>query len=313
MRIVALLLPVLAALLFSGCEPALQPGPRVEFVGSSRYNTSSRNLTSPGDTVANKVYGHADGSPLTKLRITVTYEPVPEPLVYTDFIDLTKLPNSTFTYLDSTLASVEELVFASVQPTRTTAGLETWRYEFTDQNDRTGVRSLRLRLLRADSAAVFHSYTVTVQAPTDFGRRSFLALREGLVLPGFSLRDNLPENQQLIDLVYLPERGTAAPTFATPPDDTLALPWPLRQRAATLIRSTTLTDTDFGTTSTAAALATAFNNGTPFGPRATSTGPLAEGQVLAFRTAEEKYGLLLVKSIITTGIRSVVVQVRVSK
>ncbi|MBT9392988.1 hypothetical protein KLP40_07425 [Hymenobacter sp. NST-14] len=305
---ILLLLPALASLLLTACQPALEPGPRVEFVGSSRYNTSNRRLTTPGDTVANNVYAKADGSPLTRLRITVDYEPVPEPVIYDPLQDP---PNRTFTYLDLALpaSAREEFAFQSVQPTRTTAGLEVWNYTFTDAEGRTGVRSLRLRLGRADSAAAYHSYTVTVQAPGP-KRRRFLALREGLVLPDFSVID-LPQNQPLIDLVYAPQAGTAAPTFATPADDALGLSWLNPRR--TLIRSTTLTAADFTATSTPAALTTAFTNGSAFLTRPTSTGVLQEGQVIAFQTPEEKYGLLLVQTIVSTGIRSVVVQVRVSK
>ena len=303
-----LLLPALATLLLTACEPALQSGPRVEFVGSSRFNTTDRRLTTPGDTVANKVYGEADGSDLTRLQITVDYEPVPEPIIY----DPIQEPQErTFTYLDMAIpaSAKDEYAFQSVQPTRTTAGLEVWHYKFTDAEGRTGVRSLRLRLGRTDSAAAYHSYTVTIQAPGD-KRRRFLALREGLVLPDFSVID-LPQNQPLIDLVYVPQTGTAAPTFATTTDDALGLKW--TNPRLTLIRSTSLTAANFAAVGTTVALTTAFNNGLTFPTRATSTGVLKEGQVIAFQTPGEKYGLLLVQTIVTTGIRSVVVQVRVSK
>ena len=303
-----LLLSALATLLLTACEPALQSGPQVEFVGSSRFNTTDRRLTTPGDTVANRVYGKADGSALTRLQITVDYEPVPEPIIYDPLKDPEK---RTFTYLDLALPATgkDEYAFQSVQPTRTTAGLEVWRYTFTDAEGRSGVRSLRLRLGRTDSAAAYHSYTVTVQAPGD-KRRRFLALREGLTLPDFSVID-LPQNRPLIDLVYVPQTGTAAPTLATPNDDVLGLKW-LNARG-TLIRNTTLTNTDFAAVGTTSTLTAAFNNGISFAPRPTSTGPLKAGQVIAFQTPDGKYGLLLVQTIVTTGIRSVVVQVRVSK
>ncbi|MFD2784254.1 hypothetical protein [Hymenobacter rubripertinctus] len=303
-----LLLPALAALLLTACEPALQPGPRVEFVGSTRFNTTDRRLTTPGDTVANRVYGEADGSALARLQITVDYEPVPEPIIY----DPIKTPDKrTFTYLDMAIpdAGKEQFAFQSVQPTRTTAGQEVWHYKFTDAEGLTGVRSLRLRLGRTDSAAAYHSYTVTVQAPGD-KRRRFLALREGLTLPDFSVID-LPQNRPLIDLVYVPQTGTAAPTFATATDAVLGLLWP--NARATLIRNTPLTSVEFAAAGTTAALTTAFNNGTSFAPRPTSTGALKEGQVMAFLTPGDKYGLLLVQTIVSTGIRSVVVQVRISK
>ncbi|OWP64647.1 hypothetical protein CDA63_02495 [Hymenobacter amundsenii] len=309
--ILLLALPGLAA----ACQPALEPGPQVDLVASARLSTANRLLTTPGDTVATGMLARADGdSPLKQVRITVEYSPIPEPLdplFYNTYPDLTKAPKTTLVYLDSTVSALSELYFQSVHGIRTTAGVETWSYMATDTEGRTGKSSQRLRLGRTDSAAVFHNYTATLEAPGALGRRRFLALREGFVLPSFSLR-NQPANQQLIDLVFRPERGTAAPTLSTPADDSLGLAskWP--QRLATLIRRTALTKSDFQAAGTAANFTAAYNGGTNFA-RPANTGPLAKDQVVAFLTPEGKYGLLYVEEIITTGTRSIRVQVRVGK
>ncbi len=314
MRFRSILLLALPGLV-AACEPALQPGPRVDLVASTRLSTANRLLTTPGDTVATGMLARADGdSRLKQLRITVEYTPLPEPVdltFYNTYPDLTKAPKTTLVYLDSTVSQLSELYFQSVHGIRTTAGVETWSYTATDDQDRTGKRSQRLRMGRTDSTAVFHSYSVTLQAPGALGRRRFLALREGFALPGFSLR-NQPTNQQLIDLVFRPERGTAAPTLSTPADDSLGLAakWP--KRRATLIRRTALTAANFQAAGTAVNFAAAYNGGTSFA-RPASTGPLTKDQVVAFLTPEGKYGLLYIEEIITTGIRSIRMQVRVGK
>lgn len=315
------LVPALSPLLLlAACEPSLQPGPRVDLVGSSRFTTADRRLTAPGDTVAAKVYAEADDSPLQRLTITAEYVPVPEPVFYDPPYDLDDPPRRTITYLDSLLTGpdAQRVAFQHVLGARTTAGLEVWRYQATDEEGRTGGRGFRLRLGRADSIQAYHSYTVPLQLPAAArvagaaGLRSFLALREGLVFPKFSVY-NRPENQALIDVVYLPQRRTGAPTLATAPDDTLALKWPARR--GTLIRGTSLNANTFAGVATADGFTAAFTQGTAFTPRATSTGPLTKGQVIAFQTPapDSKYGLILVQDVITTGIRTLVLQVRVAK
>jgi hypothetical protein len=296
----------------TACEPALEPGPRVNFVGSTRFNPASRRITTAGDTVAVKVYAEAESNdaPLTHLVIRAEYQPTQllaeYPVNYTE----KDAEKSSLVYLDTLIANAREFAFQSVQPARTTAGKEVWTYTFTDSEGKDGVRSFYLRLGRPDSAATFHSYTVPLQAPGVFGRRSFLALREGLTLPSFSLR-RLPANQQLVDLVYVPGSATVAPSLATTADAALKLPWTGR---GTEIRSTPLTPAALTNYSNTEALANAYNlyQGNSFSTP-TRTGPLVKGQVIAFRTPDNRYGLLAVDNIITTGIPTLVLQVRVSR
>ncbi|WP_460622276.1 hypothetical protein [Hymenobacter tenuis] len=302
------------------CQPSLDSGPRVDFVSSTRFNASNRRLTTPGDTVAVKIFGEAQEStaPLNRLVIKTIYRPRPRPFIYPPLYVERDTATFTLTYLDTTFAKTSEFAFQSTQPARTTAGREEWTYTFTDTDSRAGVRSFFLRLGRNDSAAVFHSYSVPLQAPAgvqDSGRvirRSFLALLEGLALPKFSVRA-IPQNQQLIDVVYVPEVSTGVPTLATTSDSQLNLKW--NNPRATQLRHTSLTAAQFATISTLEAFTAAFTEApaAPFTPRSTSTGPLAEGQVIAFLTPEQKYGLILVRTIRTTGIRTMVLEVRVIK
>ncbi|NVO31596.1 hypothetical protein [Hymenobacter lapidiphilus] len=308
MRFRSILLLVLPGLL-AACEPGLGSGPRVQFVADSRLTATARRLTTPADTVTTRIYARAEGNNLLqRLLITVTYEPKPEPITYS-LLGEEEDPE-TIVYLDSTVSSLKELVFQSTQPTRSTAGAETWRYEVFDAENK-GARSLRLYLPRADSLAVFHSYTVTLDAPRAGvpDTRRFLALREGLALPGFSVR-NLPANQQRIDLIYQFDNTISAPVLSLPTEESLKLTWP--QPRATQIRSTSLDSTAFQNAGTAQLLRSAYDSGTGFA-RSTTTGPLRRGQVLAFLTPEGKPGLLRVQRIGTTNRRQLTVQVRVGK
>ncbi|WP_019946989.1 hypothetical protein [Hymenobacter aerophilus] len=315
-----LALPVLAA----ACEPALEAGPRVQFVGDSRLTTNSRRLTTPADTFTTRLYAKQDDSPLEHLRITVLYTPRLESLNYNDYPP-GGLPKDTLVYLDSTGFSLPELAFQSTQSARTTGGTEDWRYEVLDAQGRTGARSLHLYLFRADSAtASYHSYTTTLTyttvaatkaadgtllSPATTNGRRFLALRGGLALPGYSVRRQ-PLNQQRIDLIYQFDNATSTASLSLPTDKTLKLNWP--QPRATEIRNTTLDSLAFQNASTPELLRAAFNGGSTFA-RPESTGPLRRGQVLAFRTPDDRPGLLRVQRIGTTTAHQLQVQVRVSR
>ncbi|TGD78540.1 hypothetical protein [Hymenobacter wooponensis] len=315
-----LLFPLLGLV---ACETDLNSGPRVDFVASSRFNTGNRRLTVPGDTVATRIYAEAEkGNRLTRMRITAEYQPLPEGIIYPQ-AGYREGDQDSFTliYLDTTFETVtrftEKFAFQSVQPARTTAGKETWRYEATDNNEEVGTRSFTLRLGRADSAFIYHSYRIGLQAPSanNAGRRSFLALRSGLALPKFTVY-KAPQNsdaQQLIDLFYVPS-VTTGPGLATPfykgakLTDTI---WPIKR--LTRIRQTTLTNTAFTALTTPAQFASAFAGGVPFPGDSTYTGSVAKNQVIAFRTPEGKNGAIFVEDILTTAIPTLVLQVRISK
>ncbi|RPD46146.1 hypothetical protein DNI29_14155 [Hymenobacter sediminis] len=310
-RSIALLLPLLSAL--TACETSLSPGPRVDLISSTRFNTADRRLTRPADTVAAKMFAEAKGSPLRRLVISAEYFPVPEPIIYPSNATAPPDTSRRLVYLDSTLASnteINQAALTHVLSSRTTSGLEVWRFEATDAEGRTGVRSFNLRFSRTDSAQQVHSYSIPVQAPGTSGRRSFLALREGLAFPKFSVR-TLAENQALVDLVYVTDSTTGAPTLATVRDAKLKLPWSTRR--GTVIRKTTFNASTYANVTN---YLTSFNQGTPF-DTPTRTGPLAKGQVIAFEiplnATESVYGLILVEEVVITGIRTLVLQVRYQK
>lgn len=312
----AVVLPLLG--LLTACEPESESGPTpyLDLVGTARYLSSNRVLTTPGDTLTTRVYAEAAdslNSPLRRLRITVTYEPGKNPIIYPANL-LSYDPGSArndpeFVYLDSMLTTRrarQALAFQFTFGARTTTGREVWKFEAEDQQQRVASRSYRLTLRNPDSALVYHRYSVRLQAPGTAASRSFLALLPGLTLPGFTMRNN-PAAQQLVDLVYLPT-AAGAPALSTPADTRLKLPSTWTKRA-TLLRL--LTDTaSFAATTTSQGFEDVFSRAQA---PVTSTGALRRNQVVAFRTADLKYGLILIQEIKTTPTPTLNLQVRITK
>lgn len=307
LRSILLLLLPLAA-----CEPSLESGPRVDLISSSRFTTVDQRLTVPADTVTTKVYAaqEDDSAPLTNLRIELNYSPQPTPFIYDALYDPEKPGVTTLVYLDSTFTR-SDFAFTSVHSARTTAGLETWSYTFTDANKKQGSRSIKARLTRVDSLSLYHSYSVVLQAPAtvDNSRRSFLALREGLAMPKFMVRTNA-ENQALVDLIYYPGSASSGPVLATPADPGLTLSSRWVPRRATQLRLTSLNNAAFQALTTPTLITAAFAGASP---TVTRTPPVELNTVVAFQTPENKTGLFRVAAINTTGIPSISLQVIVTK
>ena len=319
LRAVLLLLPLV---ILAACDPALGPGPRIALVGSTRFLSANRLLTTPGDTVTTKLYAStAEQEPLTRVRISVTFTPQKEPLdrnalqasntLYRNY------PKDSvgLVYLDTMLsARAREFVFQSTVGIRTTPGRETWTYEASDSENRTSRTSIVLALKPGndDSALVYHRYTIRLQTPRDFDNRPYLALLSGLTFPRYSARMSQGV-QQLVDLIYLPAANNGV-VLASPADQRIPLDWATGNRRATQLRvPTAVLDLNaFNAADTPPELTAAFDTGTAFtDPLRTSV--LTKGQTIAFRTADQKSGLIYVDSFVLTPVPSVVLQVHVQK
>ena len=329
MRFYSLLLLALGAL--AACNPDPAAGPRIDLVGSSRLLSASRSSTVPADTFTTRVFADVpDGESalLRRLSIRVEYSPSRNPYRYpaTGFTP-DSLPRDArpLTFLDSVLTGKQQqsVAFQFMAGTRTTSGREQWVFEAEDTDGRTRRRSFRLTLRNADSLLTYHRYSLLLPAPTSPGSRSYLALLPGLALPAFSLR-RLPENQALIDLVYLP-LPNGARALAAPNDPLLRTTNPLFRAGswlaprATELRATTLDSAAFAANDTEPELLAAFASGTAL-PLATRTGPLTArgreaGRVFAFRTADtrQKTGLLFIQSFPTAPAAAIRLQVRLTK
>jgi len=183
---------------------------------------------------------------------------------------------------------------------------------------------------RTDSLNTYHDYTLRLVSPASRPEaRRFLQLKAGLALPAYSVlstNTSRPASQavlqKLTDLIQLPD-GLSFVTPDAPTSGTFNLRdsrWPTANRRATRIYRTAITDITFATLLTDAAITAAYNTAQAAGgTTGQRIGPVAAGEVYAFRTAETtpRYGVMLVVSVpvststtTTTGLR---LQIRMAK
>ncbi|RYY13881.1 MAG: hypothetical protein EOO36_15120 [Cytophagaceae bacterium] len=329
------LLFFLGLALLAGCgDNRANTGQRLDFVGNTRLTSSNKTGLGPADTVASRVYGiAADNELLTRLRITVKYSPRRNPFVYPapvsalvrDSID--KNPDPDFIYLD-TLVNKKDFLFTSVFGVRTTSGTERWQYELRDASDAVRAsRAFSLSVRRSDSLLTYQDYTLKLPVPAKdtVGARRFLQLRAGLALPAYTVLGNtvagntvatkvavVPSSaqgalQSLTDLIVLPDGLTlVAPTNPTSGTFRLdATRWPAANRRDTRIYRTGQTATTFANQTTVANIKGIYDaaaSTATAGSLGKSIGPVATGDVYAFKTGEAtpRYGLLLVVSVPTS-------------
>jgi hypothetical protein len=195
------LLLFLGGVLLAACTDVTEnTGQRIDFVGSTRLTASNKVTSTPGDTLASRIFAEAnpdDASQiLTRLRITVTYSPRRDPFLYPtpvssinrDLID--KNPDGGLIYLDTLLtANPKNLLFTSVFGVRTTTGSERWQYDLLSPDTTVQAsRAFRVSMRRSDSLNTYHDYTLKLVAPANGrGTRRFLHLNAGLALPAYSV------------------------------------------------------------------------------------------------------------------------------
>ena len=324
------LLPLLLSLLLAACAKNNAPV-RLDFIGTAGLTSGNRSV-SPSDTITTRAYVVGADNPLVRMRVTVRYEPTRVPFLYplplSGYNPKSTPDDDELIYLDSLIAPAAsaqyrggEFVLLNKFTARTTSGAERWQYTVLDNQGESASRAYRLTARKPDSAAVFHSYAARLRpvpagavAPGPRGgqvldslrnqARVFLSLRSGLQLPRHALlnqQNSLQANQPLIDLVCLSDGATVS--LAAPASAILApapTRWPAANRRRTRLLRTTLSETNFNNAATTAAFTAAFAAGQVLVPDSLSSGPLAKGSVLAFRTYDNHTGLLLVADL-TTG------------
>lgn len=316
---------LLLPLLLAACAKTNAPL-RLDFIGLTTLVSGARSV-SPNDTLVTRIYAVSNDNQLQRLRVSVTYTPGPEPIVYPVPIagyDPKNNPKDfTLVYLDSLIKSIpgansgttqgSQYLFENRFSARSTSGAELWQYTVSDDAGNSATRAYRLSARKADSVVVFHSYPVLVRLPSQTSARPdtlrmrrdqarvFLNLPYGLLLPRYAVLNNensVRPNQSLVDLICT-VRGNSlawqAPADTAQSKYLSASKWPVRR--VTLLRRTGLTPDDFGKAVTTDAFTTAFSNGAKF-TDSLSTGTLVKAQVLAFKTTEGKVGLMQVVDII---------------
>ncbi|WP_035566579.1 hypothetical protein [Hymenobacter sp. IS2118] len=324
-RLLLLLLPVL----LGACAKVDRPV-RLDFVGNTTLTSSNRTVAA-NDTLSTRAYAVGNDNLLRRLRITVTYEPGPEPFRYplplSSFRPGDAPASQTIVYLDSLITPIQrvntttntpffrggEYLFENRFSARSTSGTELWQYTVTDVNGESASRAYRLTVRKPDSAAVFHNYSLVIRPRPrttlafDTLReraRVFLNLSYGLLLPKYAVLNNeatVQPNQQLVDLIATVRNASItleAPAHSGQTPLLTTAKWPSRRR--TEVRQTSLPPAAFNAAATTEAFEGAYNNGQLFtaAPDGLSTGTLAKDQVIAFRTTEGKTGLLLITDVI---------------
>ena len=127
LRVLPLLLLALAC-----TKSTVSPGLRLDFVGSARFTSSTRALsTAPADTLASKIYAMNTDTTvkLQELLIQLTSSPTRTPVLYPASGVLPTLnPDPVLTYLDSTLTRHPgDLAFTNLLAGRTTSGSDLWQ------------------------------------------------------------------------------------------------------------------------------------------------------------------------------------------
>lgn len=294
----------------AACTPEPGSEPRFNFVGSSRFTSNDRLLTTPGDTLTTRVTGdlrNSDDPLLQHYTITVDYTPKEKD-------DKKKLPQ--LVYFDTTFSSPNfnyQLTFGA----RTTSGYERWKHTLTNADGKAISRSYLLTVRNADSLKPYHPYKVFLEAARRTSSRSILQARQGLVFPGFTVRGN-PAAQQLVDLIALPSAAGGI-ELASPTDASVAAAapflnvtaWPTRN--ATTIRQTSLTQAQFSQLTKATDLVALYDSA-KVSTTPTRSGALVKEKVLVFRTATGRTGAIYVEDVTnTTALPRATLQVRVDK
>lgn len=338
LRLPLLCLPVLLA----ACSKSDQPV-RLDFVGISTL-TSSNKTVNPNDTLTTRVYAVGNDNTLKRLTIKATYDPGLTPIIYpsplASYDPTRNAPGKQeITYLDSLIApiagssnghDISELLFVNQFAARATSGTELWQYTATDVAGAMASRAYRLTARKADSAAVFHSFTAVLRpvprrAVVDRSVRDrsrvFLNLQYGLLLPKYAVLNQertVEANQSLVDLICVAGgTGTTVSLVAPANTDTAIcrLPAVWTVRRATGLRLTPLNSDQFGKT-VAADFTTSYGAGLAYAPNALATGALSKGQVLAFKINDgttDRYGLLLISDLIPGSAPVLTCTVRVQK
>ena len=330
-RFLLLLLPVL----LGACSKTDRPV-QLDFIGNTTL-ISGNQVVNPNDTLRTRAFAVGNDNLLNRLRVTVSYSfglfpylypvpisgfnlndaPGPREVVFMDSLITPILSTPTYTspYRGG------EFLFENRFSARSTSGTELWQYTASDVMRESASRAYRLTVRKPDSAAVFHNYTalirplagspVAVSALPEADRplrnraRVFLNLRSGLLLPKYALLNkeaSLQPNQPLVDVVCVANGANTVIRLDSPAADSLknklsSVSWPTSNRRRTRLLRTALTANTFAAASTTAAFAAAFANGQPFTTDSLSTGPLSNGSVVAFRTGEGYFGLLLVSNL----------------
>ncbi|WP_160328213.1 hypothetical protein [Solirubrum puertoriconensis] len=296
---------LLAPALLGSCGADPSPAPYLDFLSEGSLLTNTR-ATTPGDTFRTRVFAEArDTSRSPKLRrFTIGVQ-------YSLRLDnqSARVEESERLYLDTLVSGRRNsFLFTNRLKTVDISGRETWTYSVEDADGQTTRRRYVLSVRQSDSLLTWLSYSAQLEPSVRRTSISALATSRGLALPAHAA--DAAGFQELIDLVYVP--NGAGPTLASPTATVAETAPNLKVRGwgtrrNTGLQLTALTPTGFNQINSDVAISAAV---TAAGNRVSAL-RVQKDQVLAFRTADNKDGLLLVREVGTVSPIVLVVDVKV--
>ncbi|WP_162910798.1 hypothetical protein [Hymenobacter oligotrophus] len=295
---------LLAPALLGSCGADPSPAPYLDFLSEGALLTNTRAAT-PSDTFRTRAFSEVrDAARSPKLRrftIGVQYS------VRLNNQEA-RVEEPERLYLDTLISGRDFFLFTNRLKASNISGRETWTYAVEDADGQTTRRSYVLTVRQPDSIRTWLSYSARLEPSVRRTSLAALATPRGLVLPAHAA--DARGFQELIDLVYVPN-GTG-PTLAAPgaaaaetAPNLKVRGWATRRNTG--LQLTALTPTGFGQINSDVAITAAV---AAAGNRVGSL-RVQKDQVLAFRTADNKDGLLLVRDVGTTSPVALVLDVKV--
>ncbi|UYZ58512.1 hypothetical protein [Hymenobacter latericus] len=287
-----------------GADPS--PAPFLDFISEGTLLTNTR-ATTPGDTFRTRTFAEVrekQRSPkLRRFSIGVQYS------VRLNNQEA-RVEEPERLYLDTLISGRDFFLFSNRLKTSNISGRETWTYRVEDAEGQTTRRSYVLTVRQPDSIRTWLSYSARLEPSVRRTSLAAVATSRGLVLPAHAT--DARGFQELIDLVYVPN-GTA-PTLASPTAPAAETAPNLKVRSwatrrNTGLQLTALTPASFNQINSDVAITAAV---AAAGNRVGSL-RVQKDQVLAFRTADNKDGLLLVREVGTVSPIAVVLDVKVNR
>lgn len=257
---------VVVACLLLSCDNAPEPNTRLEFATGNNLTLGNRTVTA-GEIISTSLYARTASAAIKfkKFVITCNYD---------------SSATNTVTYLDSAL-NVSDFGLYFTFGTRGLAGTETWQFTITDDRDSTYTKSFTLRTTTENAKQPFYTFSSLFYKQSGFRNLQYFSTRDGIVYPGYVALNDQAAIKPKIDFYF---------EIDDPNQNTFSLrTGPVNN---TLFKTTTLTPTQFTQITNVTALRETYNLNTTPETTLISKSKADDPQVIAFKTAANKIGLL---------------------
>ena len=247
------------------CE-APEPNTRLDFASGNSLTTSKRTVPA-GELITSSLYARTASADVKFKRITITYD-------YDS-------SGTAVTYLDSVLNSSDFGLYFTFSA-RGVAGTETWNFTITDDKDSTYTKNYTLTTTSDNNQRAFNLFSTAFYKQTPFRNLQYFAAKYGTVYPGYVARQSTTLKPD-VDFFF---------EIDDPQQNTLSVRAP--ESNITTFKTTALTRTEFDQVASVAALTDVYNTGAVVATNRIDN--LKKDQVIAFKTATSKIGLIRLDS-----------------